>query len=118
MLALHKAAGEGQGGAPRETGVSLEQLRFRYAVRGDSQYGRLHTFRVRGRRLQLLPLTHLRQARALGNSDKSWGELHRHWIKNTAGEIARVVGDSRSVRRQDRGQRVLKADVHPVHSGH
>jgi P-type conjugative transfer protein TrbG len=36
MLALHKAAGEGQGVAPREAGVSLEQLRFRYAVRGDS----------------------------------------------------------------------------------
>mgnify|MGYP003583224829 CR=1 FL=1 len=57
-----------------------------------SQYGRLHPFSVRGRRLQLLPLTHPRQARALGNSDKGWGDLHRHWVQNTAGEVAGMLG--------------------------
>lgn len=36
MLALQKQAREAQVGAPVETGMTLEQIRFRYAVSGDS----------------------------------------------------------------------------------
>ena len=36
MLALQKQAREAQAGAPVETGMALEQIRFRYAVSGDS----------------------------------------------------------------------------------
>lgn len=36
MLALQKQAREAQAGAPLETGMTLEQLRFRYVVSGDS----------------------------------------------------------------------------------
>ncbi|WP_110958427.1 P-type conjugative transfer protein TrbG [Acidovorax sp. ST3] len=36
MLALQKQAREAQAGAPVETGMTLEQIRFRYAVSGDS----------------------------------------------------------------------------------
>jgi uracil-DNA glycosylase len=61
------------------------------------QYGKLHPFTIRGRHLQLLPLTHPRQARALGNSDKGWGNVHRHWVTNAAGQIAGLVGRQRKV---------------------
>lgn len=36
MLALQKQAQQAQAGAPVETGMALEQIRFRYAVSGDS----------------------------------------------------------------------------------
>jgi type IV secretion system protein TrbG len=36
MLALQKQAQQAQSGAPVETGMTLEQIRFRYAVSGDS----------------------------------------------------------------------------------
>ena len=36
LLALQKQAREAQAGAPVETGMTLEQIRFRYAVSGDS----------------------------------------------------------------------------------
>ncbi|MNR34530.1 Conjugal transfer protein [compost metagenome] len=36
MLALQKQAREAQAGAPVETGMTLEQIRFRYTVSGDS----------------------------------------------------------------------------------
>ena len=36
MLALRKQAREAQAGAPVETGMTLEQIRFRYTVSGDS----------------------------------------------------------------------------------
>ena len=36
MLALQKQTREAQAGAPVETGMTLEQIRFRYAVSGDS----------------------------------------------------------------------------------
>ena len=72
--------------------LSLGHSRLRMYGALASQYGRLHTFSVRGRRFQLLPLTHPRQAGRLGYSNKGWGELHQNWVKNTAGEIARMVG--------------------------
>jgi type IV secretion system protein VirB9 len=36
MLALQKQASDAQAAAPVDTGLSLEQLRFRYAISGDS----------------------------------------------------------------------------------
>lgn len=36
MLALQKQAQQAQSGAPMETGMALEQIRFRYAVSGDN----------------------------------------------------------------------------------
>lgn len=72
--------------------LSLGHSKLRMYGAHPGQYGKLHPFSIRGRHLQLLPLTHPRQARALGNSDKGWGDLHRHWAQHTAGEIAGVVG--------------------------
>ena len=37
MLALKKQAQQARAEAPIETGMTLEQIRFRYAISGDSQ---------------------------------------------------------------------------------
>jgi hypothetical protein len=72
--------------------LSLGHPRLRMYGTQSSQYGKLHPFSIRGRQFQLLPLTHPRQARALGNSNKGWGDLHRYWVQHTSGEIAAAVG--------------------------
>ena len=72
--------------------LSLGHPRLHMYGRHQGEYGKLHQFSIGGRHLQLLPLTHPRQARALGNSDKGWGDLHRHCVQHMASEIAGVVG--------------------------
>lgn len=54
-----------------------------YGGSGDD-YGRLHKATIGGHRLQLLPLTHPRQAARLGPSSPQWATLHRDWVANRA----------------------------------
>ena len=56
------------------------------AAYGQSQdeYGRLHEVTIGGRRLQLLPLTHPRQAANLGSSSPKWTALHCSWVASRA----------------------------------
>lgn len=63
------------------------------AAYGQSQdkYGRLHEATIGGCRLQLLPLTHPRQAANLGRSSPKWTELHRNWVASRA---SRLLGDT------------------------
>ncbi|UCC75579.1 MAG: hypothetical protein JSW37_08625 [Anaerolineales bacterium] len=49
-----------------------------------SSYGRLHRVDIEGRRLDVLPLVHLRQASRLGTSSPKWWQVHRYWKANTA----------------------------------
>lgn len=51
---------------------------------GATDYGRLHTIKIGGRELSLLPLVHPRQAAGLGAHSSAWADVHRRWIKNTA----------------------------------
>jgi uracil-DNA glycosylase len=59
-----------------------------YGVSHD-EYGRLHSTKIDGRRLSLLPLVHPRQAGALGTHSSRWAELHRHWVAHTARGLLR-----------------------------
>jgi len=50
----------------------------------DQAYGRLHQVEIRGRRLNILPLVHPRQASRLGASSQKWAALHKEWIQSVA----------------------------------
>lgn len=79
------------GDKPLEEFVAVHSLghpKLRAYGESPSQYGRLHPLTIRGRRLQLLPLVHPRQAQALGASSAPWGELHREWVQRTAPNLA------------------------------
>jgi uracil-DNA glycosylase len=45
------------------------------------EYGRLHSFRMAGREMQLLPLVHPRQGARLGSHSPVWAALHEQWVK-------------------------------------
>ena len=53
----------------------------------NQRYGELHEIELGGRRLQLLPLVHPRQASALGRSSTSWKATHDWWILNRAPKL-------------------------------
>lgn len=44
-----------------------------------NEYGRLHSFQIAGRDMQLLPLVHPRQAARLGSHSPVWAALHEQW---------------------------------------
>lgn len=50
----------------------------------NQRYGELHEIELGGRRLQLLPLAHPRQASALGHSSAAWKSAHDWWTENRA----------------------------------
>lgn len=50
-------------------------------------YGRLRPVEIEGRRYQVLPLVHPRQADGLGTHDAGWRALHLAWRKTTAGQL-------------------------------
>jgi len=50
-----------------------------------AEYGRLHPLTVAGRRLQLLPLVHPRQAARLGSHSAGWAGLHDGWVARPSG---------------------------------
>lgn len=52
--------------------------------RETESYGQIHSFKIRGRQLGVLPLAHPRQASRLGASSAEWAELHNTWKIKTA----------------------------------
>jgi len=50
----------------------------------DETYGRLHDIEIDGRKLQLLPLVHPRQAAKLGRYSPVWFNRHDEWKQSTA----------------------------------
>jgi len=44
------------------------------------EYGRLHPISIAGRKLDLLPLVHPRQAARLGSHSAGWAGVHAEWI--------------------------------------
>ena len=50
----------------------------------EEAYGRLHDVGLAGRRLQVLPLVHVRQAARLGAHDPAWSALHARWVDHVA----------------------------------
>jgi uracil-DNA glycosylase len=44
-------------------------------------YGRCHEMNISGKKFQVIPLCHPRQAQRLGASSKTWYELHKQWIQ-------------------------------------
>jgi len=44
-------------------------------------YGRCHVMNISGKKFQVIPLCHPRQAQRLGASSKIWYELHQQWIQ-------------------------------------
>lgn len=44
-------------------------------------YGRCHEMNISGKKFQVIPLCHPRQAQRLGASSKIWYELHQKWIQ-------------------------------------
>lgn len=48
----------------------------------SAEYGQLHSFKVAGRTIRLLPLVHPRQAARLGTHSLLWAELHEGWVKS------------------------------------
>jgi hypothetical protein len=49
--------------------------------RTEAKYGRRHPFTLRGRRFDLLPLVHPRQAAGLGRHDPALATLHAAWMR-------------------------------------
>jgi uracil-DNA glycosylase len=60
------------------------------AAYGDAPetYGRLHPIDVGGRRMQLLPLVHPRQAARLGTHSQKWAALHEQWMNDRARSLS------------------------------
>jgi hypothetical protein len=54
--------------------------------RTEAEYGRLHPFTLQGRRLELLPLVHPRQAARLGPHDPGLSALHAAWVRRCLAE--------------------------------
>ena len=81
------------GDAPLRRFARFHGTRSSLAAYGQSQdeYGRLHEIAVAGRRLQLLPLTHPRQAANLGRSSTKWTAIHRNWVVSRA---SRLLGNT------------------------
>lgn len=46
----------------------------------SEDYGRLHSFKIAGQDLRLLPLVHPRQAAKLGSHSSVWADLHAEWV--------------------------------------
>jgi hypothetical protein len=57
----------------------------------DDTYGRLHDIEIDGKKLQLLPLVHPRQAAKLGLYSPVWFKRHDKWKKTTALSIKSIV---------------------------
>jgi hypothetical protein len=51
--------------------------------RTPEAYGQKHSVEIAGRKYQVLPLVHPRQASKLGAHSKGWSELHRGWMENS-----------------------------------
>lgn len=64
----------------------LEPTCRRISDFGDEadNYGRIHSFTIRGRQLESLPLIHPRQACKLGPSSPKWHKRHQMWRKEVA----------------------------------
>lgn len=52
--------------------------------RGSQDYGLLHPIELDGRKLDVLPLVHPRQASRLGKSSTEWGDVHDQWVHRRA----------------------------------
>lgn len=52
--------------------------------RDRATYGRLHSIRIGGRDIQLLPVVHPRHAARLGTHSSTWAGLHQAWASEVA----------------------------------
>lgn len=59
------------------------------------EYGRLHEVELPGRKVQVLPLAHVRQIGALGAHSPRWFELHQRWVKERAAGVLQAPKGSR-----------------------
>lgn len=50
-------------------------------VEKDDDYGKPTPFIINGKKYDVIPLCHPRQADRLGASSTHWGQLHDHWIR-------------------------------------
>ena len=58
----------------------------------DSQsYGQMHNVQLAGKEIRILPLAHPRQIAKLGQSSAFWHEVHKKWIKESAGKVAQSI---------------------------
>lgn len=62
--------------------------------RVPNEYGRLHSFRMAGREMKLLPLVHPRQAARLGGHSPMWAALHEQWSAKPPAETAIACRES------------------------
>jgi len=46
------------------------------------KYGQIHKLEINGSIYNVIPLCHPRQSGRLGNSSKSWGDLHDNWLQS------------------------------------
>lgn len=53
-----------------------------------SEYGQPHPLTIAGRKLQLLPLVHPRQAARLGTHSPKWAGLHDDWVEHPPVDLA------------------------------
>jgi uracil-DNA glycosylase len=56
-------------------------------TQNEESYGRLHSTKIKGNTIQILPLAHPRQIAKLGSSSAKWYEYHQAWIHQTAQRI-------------------------------
>lgn len=62
---------------------------------GENQlYGRLHSAKIDGKELQILPLAHPRQIAKLGQSSLFWHKTHSTWIEQSASEVSKLIKTS------------------------
>lgn len=50
--------------------------------KSQDEYGKEHTMEIGGKKYQVIPLVHPRQADSLGKSSPDWNKLHKNWILN------------------------------------
>ncbi|MBZ0265209.1 hypothetical protein K8I28_11110, partial [bacterium] len=55
--------------------------RLRTYCKTDEQYGQKHTIQVSGKKIELLPLVHPRQAGGLGLHSPKWKKIHEDWVQ-------------------------------------
>ena len=48
-------------------------------------YGKRHSVTLRGKRFELLPLVHLREAAQLGDYSRAWAQCHFAWVGQVSG---------------------------------
>jgi hypothetical protein len=53
----------------------------------ENSYGRLHSTRIKGKTIKILPLAHPRQIAKLGSSSAKWYEYHQTWMHQSAIKI-------------------------------